>query len=372
MRTCLGALLLLPFTGCYWMIWDPERGDDLDTAVYEASCGDGEIRRIATGQSFGSLADALAAADSVDGFCLGPGDYTVDESLSWDCGECDDQGASFTIIGAGSDRTTIGDASKAFGTDVLLSVGGPALVGRVQLEGATLLNLPLAILADEVEVADLALQTYGSSLPLFSAYAASIVARDLTIQSSMTHGGPFLRIHADGEIHGLTLQDNTMTPGELLEVEGDLAFEGLALVRNTSFSDEIGAVGFESHGELAVQGGQFVDNRLSGPLLRAFQGLTLEDVDITGNDSPMRGQVVVMDVAMVTGGEVAENRSPSAAFELGEEASLVIEGTDFGLGQSANTPCDVSVSFEGDHEARCIGVGLGPDASSTCDFQGCL
>ncbi len=371
MRPLSLALFTLPLAGCYWMIWDPERDDDLDSGAYAASCEPGQIRRVATGERFESLDAALDEAWADDAFCIGAGTYPV-SGAAWGCQACGEEQRVLSIVGAGSDETVLTSATGEAGWDdapVTLGQGGPA--ERITLEGLRFHGLAVWLVAGEAELSDLAFTADVASRTLLQADTVTLTASGLSFSDIDHRGTGVLRLAGTSTIDGLTVRDNMIAPGSLLAAVGDLVLTDPLIESNNASSDEIGAFAVEVTGDLTVRGGQLRSNAVGGPLVQAWRGLILEDVEIMDNAGLMQGQIVVADSALVTGGSMSLNRSLSAAFELAEEASLQLEGVDFGLDKQANRPCDVSMWYLGDMEPQCIGASLGPDTTVLCDLQGC-
>lgn len=364
----LVQLVCLPLAGCYWMIWDPQAEDYPDTALAEYSCGPGEVRRLSSGLRFDNLAEALADANLVDGFCLGEGEHTV-ASLNWEPGVSWGEESSLRLVGSGAERTILrGEITAAAPGYTHLTLD---IDGGVELEGVGVEALHLRVLAGRASLSDIRLDTAGSRGPLLTVSSSALEIDGLSIVGVSIEAGSPLVFHGVGTVAGLVLTDNRLASGQLFEVYGQILLVEPEITGNLGLSDEVGVVAIQAFGGLRILGGQLTDNDLSGPLIYGWEQLELTDVELSNNSCGWLGVVELTGPALVSGGRVLGNLAGAAAFGLSEPASLQLDGVDFGLGAERNLPCDVATLYSGHLLSQCIGDGLGDDATLSCDRSGC-
>jgi hypothetical protein len=361
-------LCLLPLGGCYWMIWDPNAPVPSDTGLVTFACRAGEIRRVATGESFANLAEALAQVKVVDELCLGEGRYTLGQTW-WEPDRSWGEDTVLRLVGAGSGATVLaGPMSIADSTLAYLQLDSP---GRVELEGLGFEGLPLRIGAIEVSLADLRVHAEGGNGQLLVVSAAALEGAGVAMRGARVDGTVPLVFNARGSLSELELTDNLLSPGYLFE-----SYAALELVRpiirgNMALSDEPVDQAIMAFGELRVVDGELNNNEINGPLLRSLRSLELQEVALQNNRGGWEGTVCVEAGALVSGGAVSGNLAGTGAFQLSQNARLELDGVDFGFAEDRNEPCDVALNLTGSSHTLCVGQELGEDVTASCDRDGC-
>lgn len=362
----------LPLAGCYWMVWDPDDTDFPETGSYAFTCGRDEIRRLTTGQSFASLAEALADAKEDDAFCIGEGEHDVGVA-DWVMWEPMSASPGLRLVGSGSASTVLSGPdglSDAYQARLYLMIAGRR--GTIELEGLSLVGAPLNIEAGRVVLNDLRVTAIGGSTFIADIDAMEIEVNGLALAGSGPLGQVPMKISGDGVIRDLSITDNLVSPGYLLQAYGDLTFIDPLVSGNSCINDEIGFMAIEAFGPLHIQGGRFTGNNINGPLIYTWQPLELQDVVFEGNAPGWRGMVTLESHGVVSGGSVKGNFGGSGAFELCDGCTLQINGVDFGIGEDRNEPCDVAANLTGGSHVICLADELGGDATASCDREGCL
>ncbi len=353
------------------MLWDPDAPDFPDTASGEIACAPGEIRRLSSGKSFVSLAEALADAHEQDGFCLGEGEHEV-ELLDWMRLDNVTTPPSLRLVGAGSTLTTLaGPSGVADNLVGRLYLYDRVRMGTVELEGLRLEGLSLYAETGTLRLTDVALYAESGRSYLAALTAPVLEVQGLSMVGCGALGVTPLVMFADGTITDLVISDNQLYPPTLIESYGDLLLVDPVITGNAGMNDEIGYVAVTAYGDIALEGGQLSGNTTGGPLIHAWQQLRLDDVTLEGNRPGWRGLITMDGPGLVEGGVVQGNIGGSGAFELTAAAVLQLDGVDFGIGEDRNEPCDVALNLTGGSHTMCLVEELGDDATVRCDIDGC-
>jgi hypothetical protein len=350
------------------MIWDPDAPDLLDSGQVEFSCRAGEIRRVATGESFHDLAEALAESKVVDELCIGEGRYTLGQT-SWEPELGWPEDAALRLVGAGAGGTVLAGPSGIADFSLGYLLLGSS--GRIELEGLAFEGLPLRIEAAEVSLVDLSVHAEGGNGQLLSVSTLSLEGSGVAMRGARVDGAMPLMFNARGSLSGLELTDNQLSPGYLLETYAALELVQPTITGNIGLSDEPVDQAIFAYGDLRIVEGLLAANLPGGPLLRSFGTLELQRVQVERNLGGREGVVCIEANALISGGGYKGNVANTGALQLSEYATLRLEGVDFGIGEDRNEPCDVALNLTGDTHAFCIGQELGDDATASCDREGC-
>ncbi len=365
----LAPLLCAPLAGCYWMIWDPHAPDLPDSALWEVSCGPGEIRSLSNGKVYDSLAEAFEDVSGDAGFCLGEGTHLPGQ-ISWTPGPSFGSTNTLRVVGAGSGATTLAGPSET--ADMIYGGLLVEVAGRVEIEGLTLSGFPISLTAGEASLTDLVLQAKGGISRLANLDANTLDVSGLTVSDSWMTTSNALCLDGDGTVRDLWLHDNTLSAGHLVETHRSITLVDPLLYGNGGMDELSWTSGIEAYGPLVVVGGALANNSLTGSVIDAWDQLQLQDTVIEENVAVLGGPVYQRAAALMSGGSLWGNRARTGAFELEGSAVLQLDGVNFGLGEELNEPCDVALNLTGSTHALCIGQELGADASVSCDIDGCL
>lgn len=350
------------------MIWDPNAPDLVDSGVVEFSCRAGEIRRVATGESFANLSEALAESDVVDELCIGEGRYTLGQ-VPWEPALGWPPDAVLRLVGAGSGSTVLAGPTGI--ADVSLGYLFLDSSGRLELEGLGFEGLPLRVEAVEVSLVDISVHAEGGNGQLLAVSAAKLEGSDVVMRGSRVDGALPIMFNARGSLTGLALTDNLLSPGYLLQSYAALDLIEPVITGNVSMGDEPVSEAIMAFGHLRIVDGVIASNQIGAPLLRTIGALELQQVELQGNLGGREGTVCLESGALFSGGMVQGNIAGTGAVQLAEYASLQLDGVDFGIGEDRNDPCDVALNLTGDSHAFCIGQELGDHATLSCDREGC-